>query len=491
MRVPQRTNASEFVQQAHPKEQTVTTPTLPAEPVVFPLPVYIPPRRPRSVVRKRTSWSKRMFRGVATTLGVVLLMGGFLFARAYENVHKVFRGTDTVAALSASRVAPGLLKGEGDGRVNILLLGIGGQRHDGGDLTDTMIVLSVDPVNNKAAMLSVPRDLWVKMPTAYFGAYQKINAAYSGGKYTYLGKADRAGTNQQAVEAGFASVDQAVGDVLGITISYHILADFKAFQRAVDTVDGVMLDVKDELYDPTMAWENANNPVLAPAGLQTMNGKRALMYARSRETSSDFARSERQRQLLVALKQKVLTLGTLSNPAKIDGLMNAFGSNVQTDLSTKAATRLYDIMKKIPDSDIGSLSLTSPASLVTTDRVGAASVVRPKAGFNTYSEIQAYVKAQLPDGYLVKEHANVYVVGASDALREHTVTTLAGYGYYISGSSVDQMVPGGAAIVDLSDGDNPYTLHYLQDRYAIAAQTAMPANVQVPAGAQFVIIAGT
>lgn len=490
MQAPQRTDAAGAAQETHPQEQVAILP-LAVEPVKFPLPAYVPPQRPLNVVRKRTSWPKIMLRGLATTFGLALLVGGFLFARAYENVHKVFRGTDTVAALSSSHVAPDLLKGEGDGRVNILLLGIGGQNHDGGDLTDTMIVLSVDPVNNKAAMLSVPRDLWVKMPVKYFGAYQKINAAYSSGKYTYLGKADRASTNQQAIEAGFASVDQAVGDVLGITISYHVLADFQAFKEAVDTVDGVTLDVKDRLYDPTMAWENANNPVLAPAGLQTMDGKQALMYARSRETSSDFARSERQRQLLVALKQKVLTLGTLSNPAKIDGLMNAFGSNVQTDLSTKAATRLYDIMKKIPDSDIGSLSLTSPVSLVTTDRIGTTSVVRPKAGFNTYSEIQTYVKAQLLDGYLVKEHASVYVVGASEALRAHTVTTLAGYGYYISGSSVDQAVPSGATIVDLSDGANPYTLHYLQDRYGIAAQTTMPANVQVPADAQFVIIAGT
>lgn len=456
----------------------------------FDLPRYVPPERPLLVVRRRVAWMKLFLRGFATTFGVALLIGGFLFWRGYANLHKVFRGTGTVAALSEQHVAPELLKGEGDGRVNIALLGIGGEGHDGGDLTDTIIILSVDPVNNKAAMLSVPRDLWVKMPVNYFGPYQKINAAYSAGKYRYLGKTDSSNNDNQATDAGFASADQALSDVLGININYHVLVDFKAFQQAIDTVDGVAIDVKEKLYDPTMAWENANNPVLAAQGQQVMHGKQALMYARSRETSSDFARADRQRQLLLALRQKSTSLGTLSSPNRIDGLMNAFGNNVRTDLSTQAASRLYSILKKINDADISSLGLTSPQNLVTTDRVGDISVVRPQAGFNTYSAIQAYVRSQLPDGYLVKEHASVYVVGANEGLRTHTVETLGSFGYHISGSVVGQNIPSGPTLVDLTDGAAPYTLHYLQDRYGIAATNTLPANVQVPVGTQFVIIAG-
>ena len=456
----------------------------------FDLPRYEPPDRPAMIVRKRGLWMKRIFKATAMSSAVLLMLGGVLFWRGYSNIHKVFRGTTTVAALSTGYVAPELLKGEGDGRVNILLLGVGGKNHDGGDLTDTMLVLSVDPVNTKAAMLSVPRDLWVKMPVNYFGAYQKLNAAYSSGKYKYLGKTDLGSDNQQAVDAGFSAVDEAVSSVLGININYHVLVNFAAFEQAIDTVNGVTLEVTEQLYDPTMAWENANNPVLAPVGVQRMDGKKALMYARSRETSSDFARSERQRQLLIALKQKVLTLGTLSSPGRIDGLMNAFGNNVHTDLSTKAASRLYSIMKGIKDDDIASLSLTTPVSLVTTDRVGSASVVRPKAGFNAYSDIQLYVKSQLPDGYIVKEKANVYVVGATEPLRAHTVTTLTGAGYIISGSSVATGVTHGTTIVASSGNKKPYTLHYLQDRYGVAAQASLPTGLQVPEGTDFVIIAG-
>ncbi|PID98810.1 hypothetical protein CSA80_03810 [Candidatus Saccharibacteria bacterium] len=456
----------------------------------FDLPAYTAPKRPRAVVRKKRLWRQRFVRFSAVATSCVLLVGGVLFWRGYISIQKVFQGTHTVAALSGDKVPPELLEGEGDGRVNVLLLGVGGQNHDGGDLTDTIMVLSVDPVNNKAAMLSIPRDLWVKMPVNYFGAYQKINAAYSSGKYKYLGKSDLANTNQAAVEAGFASISKAVSMVLGIRINYHVVVDFQAFSQAVDTVNGVTLDVKEQLYDPTMAWENANNPVLAPVGVQTMDGKRALMYARSRKTSSDFDRSERQRQLLFALKQKVISLDTLSSPAKIDSLLRTFRENVRTDLTTKAATRLATIMRSIDDDDIASLSLTAPDSLVTTDRVGNISVVRPRAGFDMYSDIQAYVRSQLQDGYLVKEKANVYVVAATEQARLATVETLSGYGYAVSGSVAGQELPAGTNIVDLTSGAKPYTLHYLQDRYGSAATRSLPSGVDVPDGVQFVILVG-
>jgi LCP family protein required for cell wall assembly len=482
------------LEQAAPTEQPIAA-RIPGESLNtanhFDLPRYVAPERPLKPVRKKTRWQRHLLRLSAASLGLFILFGGVLFWRGYVNLHRVFQGTNTVAALSAEKVAPELLNGEGDGRVNILMMGVGGKNHPGGDLTDTIMVLSVDPVNKKAAMLSVPRDLWVKMPVNYFGSYQKLNAAYSSGKYKYLGKNDMANNNQQAVEAGFASVTEAVSSVLGININYHMLVDFQAFEQAVNTVGGVTLDVKEQLYDPTMAWENANNPVLAPLGSQTMDGKRALMYARSRETSSDFARSERQRQLLIALKQKVLTLGTLSSPAKIDGLLDAFGDNVRTDLSPQAANRLVSIMRDIDDSDIASLSLTSPQNLVTTDRVGNSSVVRPRAGFNVYSDIQQYVRSQLQDGYLVKERASVYVAAATEKLRVSTTELLSGYGYAVSGSTTTHDLPAGTTIVDLTDGAKPYTLHYLQDRYGIAAVSDLPQGISVPDGIQFAIIIGT
>ena len=472
-----------------PAARARVRPSLPVrEPV--PLSAYTPPERPVHVVRKKTSWRKHTLRASGALMVLALLVGGTLSYKAYSKLHKVFHGTATVAALATKTVDPTLLKGEGDGRVNILLLGIGGAGHEAPDLTDTMLLLSVDPVNNTAALLSVPRDMWVKMPVNYFGANQKINAAYSSGKYHYMGKVDSSNSNASAVEAGFSAVDQTIGSVLGINVNYHVLVDFQAFRQAIDTVGGVTIDVKDQLYDPTMAWENGNNSVLAAPGVQVMDGKKALLYARSRETSSDFARSERQRQIILGLKDKVLSAGTLSNPAKIDGLMNAFGDNVYSDLSTQGAQRLYTIMKKVNNSKISSIGLAeAPSKFVTTDHVGSISVVRPVAGFDNYSAIQAYVRSQLVDGYIAKENVPVALYGATTASASAQVVELKTYGYNITAAGATPAGVQGTVLVDLSGGKATYTRNYLEERYGVKAVTKLPAGVTVqPGAAKFVIL---
>lgn len=464
----------------------------PQEPVGrFPLPRYEAPERPTRVVRKKY-WNKKklLVQSVALFLAVILGTGGFLTWQAYVKIHKVFRGTSVVAALRAQPAPPQLLNGEGDGRVNILLLGVGGPGHDGPDLTDTIVIFSVDPVNNKATMVSIPRDLWVKQPVAYFGAEQKINAAYESAKYDYLGHMDPSDANAAAVEAGFKNLDQVVQTVTGVKINYHMLVNFQAFRQAVNTVGGVDINVPTELYDPTMAWENHWNPVLAQAGPQHMTGAQALLYARSRETTSDFARGQRQRQLLLALKDKALTLGTLSNPAKIEQLMNAFGDNVYSDLSTQGAERLYSIMKKVGDGNIQSVGLTDPPhQLIKTGRVGTASVDVPTAGTFDYDDIQSYIRSQIPDGFITKEHAPIAVLGPTKTAAVAAQTLLQSYGYNVISAGVATGTGVVPTIVDLSHGKAPYTLHYLENRYHVRALTSVPAGVKTATqGAKFVIM---
>lgn len=456
----------------------------------FDYPAYKPPARPTQIVRKSSSWRSRVVKGSGFLVGLVMLTGGFFAWKAYIKLHKVFHGTATVAALASDNVKPDLLKGEGSGRVNILLAGIGGAGHEGPDLTDTLLVMSVDPVNHSAVLLSIPRDMWVKQPVNYFGANQKINAVYESAKYKYLGKMDESSANSQAVQAGFNADDQILEQVLGIDINYHVLVDFKAFRQAIDTVDGVTVNVPEDLWDPTMAWENHGNPTLAKAGIQTMSGTQALIYARSRETSSDFARTERQRQILLALKAKVITAGTLSNPTKIDGLMNAFGDNVYSDLSTKGAARLFDIVKQIPDTKISSLDLVSPPhKLVTTDHVGNISVVRPVAGFNNYAAIQSFVRTELPDGYITRENAPVAVVSPTAQEATAIGAELKTYGYNVTAMQAGGSKNQPTVVVDLSHGKDPYTRHYLESRYGVKAVTTLPGGVQIAQpGTKFVIL---
>lgn len=430
-------------------------------------------------------------------LAVFLLLfsiGGLLFTQGYLKLHKVFKGGASHAAALQADVSPTLLKGEGDGRVNILLLGNGGDGHDGPDLTDTMMVASIDPVNKTAALLSVPRDLWVKMPTNFMGNYQKINAAYEAGKYSYLGKQDASNANTPAVEAGFKSADQAVSQVLGITIHYNAVVDFAAFKQAVDTVGGITVNVPEQLYDPTMAWENNWNPVLAKAGVQQMNGKQALLYARSRETSSDFARGQRQRLLITAIKQKVTSVGTLSNPVKISQLLGAFGNNAVTDMSLSDAVRLYDLTKGISDSSIQSLDLvTAPNSFITTGNMNGTSIDEPKAGLFNYSAIQSYVRSTLKDGYITKENAQLTVLNGTSVagLATTKANELKSYGYNVT--KVDNAPTTSYAktvIVDLTNGADKYTRHYLENRYDVTATTKLPDTTIQPGSANFVVILG-
>ncbi len=445
-----------------------------------------------SAGRKFRKW---LLRGGIASFVLLLGVGGLLFAQGYGKVHKVFKGTAAHAVALQSNVDPTLLKGEGDGRVNILLLGNGGDGHDGPDLTDTMMVASIDPVNKTASLLSVPRDLWVKMPNSFVGANQKINAAYEAGKYESLGKIDSSNANSKAVEAGFTAADQVVGQVLGIPIHYNLLVDFQAFRQGVDSVGGITVNVPDQLYDPTMAWENHNNPVLAAAGVQQMDGVHALLYVRSRETSSDFARGERQRAVILALKQKILTLGTLSNPVKISQLISAFGNNMVTDLSLSDAARLYDLTKGIPDTKIQSLDLvTKPNNVVTTGNLNGISIDEPVAGLNNYSAIQTYVHSQLKDGYLVKENSPIELLNGTPqvGLATAKAAELQSYGYNIaSTANAPTQQYAKTVVVDLTNGADKYTKHYLETRYSTTAVTQLPDATIQPNGAHFVVILGT
>lgn len=113
----------------------------------FDLPRYVAPVRPLKLVRKKTQWRRRLLQFSAVSASLTIVFGGVLFWRGYTNLHRVFQGTNTVAALSAEKVAPELLSGEGDGRVNILMMGVGGKNHPGGDLTDTLMVLSLSLIH--------------------------------------------------------------------------------------------------------------------------------------------------------------------------------------------------------------------------------------------------------------------------------------------------------------------------------------------------------
>lgn len=444
-------------------------------------------QRKKKTRRDFAWWAKR------TSLAAVVLVfvaAGALFGKGYFKLHKVFKGNGTTAVALKAHVDPNMLKGEGDGRINILLLGKGGPGHDGPDLTDTMLLASIDPVNGSMSLLSVPRDLWVSAPG---GGSSKINAVYANAKYKVLGKNSHDTAGAEA--AGITAAEQTVGQVLGVPIHYYTMIDFMAFKQAIDTVGGVTIDVPSDLIDPTMAWENHWSSVLARKGVQNFNGTQALMYARSRHGSArgDFDRTERQRLIITALEQKILTAGTYTNPLKISQLLSAFGDHVSTDMSTNDAGRLGGIMKGITGSKITSVGLADPPNnYVTTSSYAGQSIVQPIAGVGNYAAIQAYVRNTLRDGYLIKENASIAVLnGTSNANAANVeAALLKSYGYNVGTvGDAGTHTYTTTTLVDLTNGADKYTKHYLEQRLGVTATTKLPANVQ-PGQAQFVIIVG-
>ena len=282
------------------------------------------------------------------------------------------------------------LNGEAQGRVNILLAGDSADDpgHQGADLTDSIMVVSLDTKNNTGFMLSIPRDLWVDIPG---NGYQKINAAYEDGQTQNFSAAGYA-------NGGMGLLAEVVNQDLGIPCQYYALIDYTAFRDAVNAVNGITITINSPdprgLYDP-----NVN--IKLPNGVVTLNGLEALNLARARGDGygsygfpqADFTRTQHQRQMLVAVEQKATSVGVLSNPVKIGKLFDAVGNNIQTDFKTNDVQALYSLVKKVNINNIQSLTYSESGSNALLQGYVAPDgedTLIPAAGIGNYGAIQAY-----------------------------------------------------------------------------------------------------
>lgn len=446
--------------------------------------------------RSRFRLSRPGKRAVLITSLVMLLGVGAFFGNGWYRLHQVFKGGG-LSAILQDGVDPGRLNGEGDGRVNILMLGKGGEGHEGADLTDTILVASIDPINKKAALLSIPRDLWV---TPNGGGGTKINAVYANAKYRVLNGRKIDNQKSEAEKAGIAAIEKEISSDMGIPIHYYVMVDFNGFKKAIDTVGGVDINVKPENTVTETLWDEStgkNYRLDVKTGYQHFDGQRALFYSRSRHTSprGDFDRTERQRLVIQALKDKVLSAGTYSNPAKVSGLMNAFGEHVSSNLSIKEVMRLYDIAKSIPNDAIASLGLADPPNnFVQTDNIDGISIVRPRAGIGEYTAIQNYVRNALKDGFIANENAKIIILNGTsiEGLATKKSDELKSYGYNIvSVGTAPTQTYTNTQLVDLRNGAKKYTKRYLEQRLHLTATGTLPDTKITPGDADFVIILGS
>lgn len=233
-------------------------------------------------------------------------------------------------------------------RINVLLMGI--DRRGGkswGHLTDTMIIVTVDPVNNTAGMMSIPRDLQLPIPG---NGEDRINTAnVFGYKYEYPG-------------GGPALLKRTIESNFGISIDYYVMVDFKAFTQIVDTLGGVDVNVHRTLHDTQYPDPQPGDPhgfktVHFDAGLQHLDGRRALEYARSRMSTSDFDRAKRQQQILLAIREKALNLNLIP---KLPALAATMLDTIKTDMTLDEMIELARLAPQIDMGNIKSVVIQKP-----------------------------------------------------------------------------------------------------------------------------------
>ncbi len=402
-------------------------------------------RKIRSFFTKR-----RLIVGFSSLAVALALVGGVTAWFLYSNL--MFASRDG-GGIFRGEVDPSTLRGEGDGRVNIMLLGI----DDAADLSDSIMLVSIDPVASDVAILSVPRDLWVDIPG--FGS-AKINAAHAfGERYAREG-------------GGPALAKEVLEDVLDVPIHYYGRVNFEGFEEAIDLVGGVEIEVEEDIVD--FSYPNESNggfdPFIMRSGLQHMDGETALKYARSRYSTSDFDRSRRQQQILAALKDKVLSLGTLSNPVKVANLLRSLNRNADTNLKLEEIMRLIEIARGVDVGEIVHTQLdASEDNFLAFSNIYGQSALVPTTG--DFSAIQEYVRGLLIDGYIRDEAASLSILNgtSNEGLATQTATLLRSFGYSIdnvdNASTQDYQQ---TVIFDYS-GNKPYTLRYLEQRFGVKA----------------------
>ncbi len=234
------------------------------------------------------------------------------------------------------------LQGEANDRINFALIGIGGQDHEGGTLADTIIMGSLKPSTNQIAMMSIPRDLYVKAQNL---GWVKINAI-------------NAYAERKEPNSGGEATRTFLSDLLKTDIQYYAVIDFDGFEKLIDEFGGIDVYVDNDLIDnayPIRGREDAYpiesrfERLVIKTGWHHFDGATALKYARSRHglggEGSDFARSKRQQKILLALKDKILKYNFALNPTKISSLLDSYNKNVHTNL------QLWEMLKLLKFAD--------------------------------------------------------------------------------------------------------------------------------------------
>ena len=300
------------------------------------------------------------------------------------------------------------LKGENRNRINILLLGMGGEGHSGQYLTDTIILASINPKTYQTALIAIPRDLYVEIPETFINT--KINAVYAYGR-------------KKQKENSTKLIEETVEEITGQEIDYYLNINFEGFKKVIDELGGIIVQVEEDLIDQNYPGPGRSYETFKmDKGTHLINGDVALKYARVRHVKGgDFSRLERQKDIILAVKKRAFSVENFANPMKLTNLLTILEDNFQTNIRLDEIPAFIELAKNVNPYQINSkvLDAWSPDSLLAVSHVffgnTRAFVLIPRTG--NYQEIQNLAenifelnKLEKEKNKIIKESAEITLI---------------------------------------------------------------------------------
>lgn len=294
-----------------------------------------PPEFKATELKPKKEPNKRFLRILAGIILVVMFVGAVLGVKAGLTYSMISIKNKLLTSENKDLFEQEENLYKDSNRVNILLIGIrGAEDPNGGLLSDMLLLVSIDKKNDKVALISIPRDLYVEIPG--LGRKERINFAYAYGEQKEWGG------------GGIGLSKRVAGSVTGVYIDYAVSVNFDAFLEVIDQLGGIDVYVPRDFSEPTQ-W---GYPFLVPKGWNHMDSETTLYYVRSRFSSSDFDRARREQDVAIAIKNRVLALNVLANPVKIFNFLDVVGNGIRTDMDSGDIKTLLKLAASFDEDEV-------------------------------------------------------------------------------------------------------------------------------------------
>lgn len=450
---------------------------------------------------------RRIIIWASIVIGVVLLgIGGYLAYKALNATSHVLNGS----VIDLIQNQP--LKEDENGRSNFLIVGTSEDDpgHEAGYLTDSIMVMSFNQKKKDLYMFSIPRDLYVDYNMACMSGYKgKINVYFS---------CVNDGTDNTAEQERMTQTQAFIGDIVGLDIQYGVHVNYTVMRDVINAIGGevtVTIDSRDPrgVLDSNFDWKCGKysqrsttcppegHYIQYPNGPVTLDAEHALYLAQARGDiaptygfeQSNFDRERNQQKIAMAIREKAMSAGTLTNLGAITGLLDALGNNLRTNIQTKEVRTLMELAQNIKDENIKSLDFYNEENRIfTTGTVpGAGSSVFPAAGLHDYSALRAFIKKEISSEPFVKEEPQVMVLNGTEeaGIAQLAADSLSEKGFVIG--SVDNAPDGTYGKVEIYQVNTEKTASAakLAQLYGVTVKTTAP-PVSVTGETDFVVIIG-